>query len=92
MDLLDQLRSLRAAEASATMPQATMMDAAGGVLGLAGMGGTLPIGSMLVGMMALLEGASDADLIAAYQRTDGEPGNPEADALAAEMERRGLGR
>ena len=33
---------------------------------------------------------SDADLVAAYQRTDGEPGNAEADALAAEIERRGL--
>lgn len=33
---------------------------------------------------------SDAELVAAYQRTDGEPGNPEADALLAEIERRGL--
>jgi hypothetical protein len=33
---------------------------------------------------------NDADLIAAYQRTDGEPGNPEADALLAEIERRQL--
>lgn len=31
-----------------------------------------------------------ADLLRAYQRTDGEPGNPEADALLAEIERRGL--
>jgi hypothetical protein len=35
-------------------------------------------------------GLSDADLLAAYQRTDGEPGNPEADALAAEIKRRNL--
>lgn len=35
-------------------------------------------------------GVSDTALLAAYQRTDGEPGNPEADALAAEIERRGL--
>ena len=33
---------------------------------------------------------SDKDLQAAYQRTDGEVGNPEADALAAEIERREL--
>lgn len=33
---------------------------------------------------------SDADLFAAYQRTDGEPGNPEADALLAEIKRREL--
>jgi hypothetical protein len=32
----------------------------------------------------------DRALLAAYQRTDGEPGNPEANALAAEIERRGL--
>ncbi|MES3054885.1 hypothetical protein O6V14_04515 [Sphingomonas faeni] len=32
----------------------------------------------------------DADLVAAYQRTDGEPGNAEAAALVAEIERRGL--
>lgn len=33
---------------------------------------------------------SNADLLRAYQRTDGEPGDPEADALLAEIERRGL--
>jgi hypothetical protein len=33
---------------------------------------------------------SDADLIAAYQQTHGEPGDAEADTLAAEIERRGL--
>lgn len=33
---------------------------------------------------------SDADLIAAYQRTDGEPGDPDADALVIEIQRRGL--
>ncbi len=32
----------------------------------------------------------DADLLAAYQRTDGEPGNPEADALAEELRRRNI--
>jgi hypothetical protein len=32
----------------------------------------------------------DVDLLAAYRRTDREPGNLEADALAAEIERRGL--
>ncbi len=34
---------------------------------------------------------SDADLLAAYERITGEPGNPEADALLAEIERRNLG-
>jgi hypothetical protein len=33
---------------------------------------------------------SDADLIAAYQRTSGEPGDTVADALLAEIERRDL--
>jgi len=33
---------------------------------------------------------TDAELIAAYQRTNGEPGNQEADALIAEIERRNL--
>jgi hypothetical protein len=33
---------------------------------------------------------SDRDLLAAYQRTTGEPGDREADALAAEIARRGL--
>lgn len=33
---------------------------------------------------------SDADLLTAYQRTSGEPGDPAADALCAEIERRGL--
>jgi hypothetical protein len=32
----------------------------------------------------------DRDLRVAYERTDGEPGNPEADALLAEIKRRGL--
>lgn len=32
----------------------------------------------------------DDRLLAAYQRTDGELGNPEADVLLAEIERRGL--
>jgi hypothetical protein len=32
----------------------------------------------------------DADLIAAYQRTNGEPGNAEADALLAEIQARNL--
>lgn len=33
---------------------------------------------------------SDAELLAEYQRTDGEPGNPIVDAIVAEIERRGL--
>ncbi|WP_353442648.1 hypothetical protein [Sphingomonas faeni] len=33
---------------------------------------------------------SDADLLAAYQRTTGEPGDQQADALLAEIERRDL--
>jgi hypothetical protein len=33
---------------------------------------------------------TDAFLIRAYQRTTGDPGYPEADALLAEIERRGL--
>jgi len=33
---------------------------------------------------------SDADLLAAYQRTSGEPGDVIADALLAEIERRNL--
>lgn len=33
---------------------------------------------------------SDEALLAAYQDTSGEPGDPEADALLAEIERRNL--
>ena len=33
---------------------------------------------------------SDAELVDAYQKTDGEPGDPVADALCQEIERRGL--
>lgn len=32
----------------------------------------------------------DEDLLAAYERTSGEPGKPEADMLLAEIERREL--
>ena len=37
-----------------------------------------------------LKAMPDADLLAAYERTNGEPGNPEADALLAEIRRRNL--
>ena len=37
-----------------------------------------------------LKKLTDAELITAWHRTDGEPDDPEADALAAEIERRGL--
>ena len=33
---------------------------------------------------------SDAGLLAEYQRSGGEPGNPEVEAILAEIERRGL--
>ena len=33
---------------------------------------------------------TDEELCAAYQRTSGEPGDAEADALLAEIQRRGL--
>ncbi len=33
---------------------------------------------------------SDEDLLAAYERTTGEPDNSEAETLLAEIERRGL--
>lgn len=33
---------------------------------------------------------TDAELLSAYQHTAGEPGDPIADALLAEIERRGL--
>ena len=33
---------------------------------------------------------TDEFLLRAFQRTDGEPGNAEADALLAEIQRRGL--
>lgn len=33
---------------------------------------------------------SDADLLAAYQRTDGAPGNAQAEVVLAEIERRDL--
>lgn len=36
----------------------------------------------------IFQGSTDADLVAAWQRTEGEAGDPIADMLAAEMERR----
>ena len=39
---------------------------------------------------ALLQAASDADVIAAYRETDGEIGNPAADTLLGEIRRRNL--
>lgn len=33
---------------------------------------------------------SDADLLVAYQRTTGQPGDPDADGLLAGIERRDL--
>ena len=36
----------------------------------------------------IFQGSSDDDLVAAWQRTGGEAGDPIADLLAAEMERR----
>ncbi len=33
---------------------------------------------------------SDADLLAEYQLTVGEPGDPDVEAILAEIERRGL--
>ena len=33
---------------------------------------------------------SDAELIAEYQATDGDPDNPEVEAIVREIERRGL--
>jgi len=35
-------------------------------------------------------GLTDRDLLAAYQRTTGEPGDPQVEAILAEIERRGL--
>jgi hypothetical protein len=32
----------------------------------------------------------DRDLLAEYQRTSGEPGDPEVEAILAEIEKRGL--
>jgi hypothetical protein len=43
-----------------------------------------------VGAPNALATMADADLLRAYQRTDGAPGNRAADALLAEVERRGL--
>lgn len=37
-----------------------------------------------------LKAMSDEDLLAAYQRTSGEPGDGSADALIAKIERRNL--
>lgn len=33
---------------------------------------------------------TDADLLAEYQRSGGEPGNPDAEAILAEIQRRNL--
>jgi hypothetical protein len=34
---------------------------------------------------------NDQDLVKAYEETNGEPGDPKADALAAELDRRNIG-
>ena len=36
------------------------------------------------------EDLSDVELFEAYERTNGEPGNPEVEALLAEIKRRNL--
>jgi hypothetical protein len=36
------------------------------------------------------EALSDGDLLAEYQRSGGEPGHPEVEAILAEIEKRGL--
>ena len=43
-----------------------------------------------VGAPNALATMADADLLRAYQRTDGVPGNPVADVILAEIERRNL--
>jgi hypothetical protein len=57
-------------------------------LALSGYGTFVVTGTPNTGFTYVPE--DDTDLLAAYQATDREPANPEADALAAEIERRGL--
>lgn len=87
--LLAELRRLKSAQDAVTLTSIPMLD--------------MPVGSMSVDPMsayavvdmqhkitALIAGATDADLAAAYQETNGEPGGMEPEALLAEIERRNL--
>jgi hypothetical protein len=49
-----------------------------------------PAEQVALGVQELLEGVSDDEIRRAYLETDGKPGDPFADALADECERRGL--
>ncbi|SFP98480.1 hypothetical protein [Sphingomonas rubra] len=89
MDLLDNIRAMREAERLTTLQQPGFTDAMGLGTGV-DIGGMMAAAAIEDQVSAAIGEAAGPDLLAAYQRTDGEPGNPEADALLAEIERRGL--
>ena len=84
MDLLDQLRDMRDREA-AILPRPGLSEA-----GEIVPGNMEPQRALMQRAMELLVSSSDHELCASYKRTSGKPGDPEADALLAEIERRGL--
>jgi hypothetical protein len=79
MDLLDQMRDMRS-RAAAILPRPGFSDAYSGDTREA----------LVESAGELLKAASDDELLRGYQRTDGVPGDPEAETLIAEIERRKL--
>lgn len=87
--LLAELRRLSSArDALAQMPT-PMLDMSVGNLGVDPMTAMATV-DLQHGIGTALVHASDAELLEAYQLSDGEPDNPEAEVLLGEIERRGL--
>lgn len=86
--LAELQRLLNAQNAIALMPT-PMLDMSVGSIGVDPMASSAIV-SMQEEISALLAEAKDADLITAYQDTDGEPGSLEAEALLAAIKRRNL--
>lgn len=76
MDLLDQLREMRDVHASTLPPGGEHDDDR--------------YGALIDKAVTLIIETPDVELVRAYRCVNGEQGNPEADALLAEIERRGL--
>lgn len=87
--LLAELRRLSSAQDALALMPTPMLDMSVGNLGVDPMTAMATV-DLQDGIGTALAQASDAELLEAYQLSDGVPGNPEADALVAEIERRGL--
>jgi hypothetical protein len=89
LPLLAELRRLSSAQDALALMPTPMLDMSVGNLGLDPMAAiaTVDLQHEIDGAIAH---ASDAELITAYQQTDGEQDDLEAEALLAEIERRNL--